>query len=294
MPSAGAWIDRIHDRKPPRGIILDMDSSESPTHGQQEGSVWNGHFGCTCYHPLFVFNQFGDLERIMLRRGNHLSAKFWRRVLLPVIARLIHQASPRAEGAFERLLYTVLQHIFLYHELHGDLHPGNVMIGSDGTLHLIDWGNVVQLEGTTGAAPAIDRAEGFAEVQGLSRSLERRVAERTTELAETNRQLTERSEAVELLKTSGQQEWQRAALVPMFALGMVPLFRRRRFGEHLVFATHYFAALLLFLGVFGVVALVPTGAGLYFLRNVTPKLKPGERPGEATHAEAEAGWSSVT
>ena len=45
------------------GIILDMDSSESPTHGQQEGSAWNGHFGCTCYHPLFVFNQFGDLER---------------------------------------------------------------------------------------------------------------------------------------------------------------------------------------------------------------------------------------
>jgi hypothetical protein len=59
----GVWIDRIHDRKPPRDIILDMDSSESPTHGQQEGSVSNGHFGCTCYRPLFVFNQFGDLER---------------------------------------------------------------------------------------------------------------------------------------------------------------------------------------------------------------------------------------
>ena len=35
-----------------RYLILDMDSSESPTHGQQEGSAWNGHFGCTCYHPL--------------------------------------------------------------------------------------------------------------------------------------------------------------------------------------------------------------------------------------------------
>src|SRR4029077_16135786 len=34
-----------------------------------------------------VFNQFGDLERVMLRRGNHHSAKFWRRVLLPGIAR---------------------------------------------------------------------------------------------------------------------------------------------------------------------------------------------------------------
>src|SRR5215213_6581210 len=60
---SGAWTDRVHARRPPDGIILDLDSSESPTHGQQEGSAWNGHFGCTCYHPLFVFNQFGDLER---------------------------------------------------------------------------------------------------------------------------------------------------------------------------------------------------------------------------------------
>ena len=40
--------------------MLDMDSSVSPTFGQ-EGTAYNGHFGCTCYHPLFVFNQFGDL-----------------------------------------------------------------------------------------------------------------------------------------------------------------------------------------------------------------------------------------
>jgi hypothetical protein len=84
---SGAWIDRVHERKPPDNIILDMDSSESPTHGEQEGSVWNGHFGCTCYHPLFVFNQYGDLERCRLRPGNVHSAEDWRLVLEPVIAR---------------------------------------------------------------------------------------------------------------------------------------------------------------------------------------------------------------
>ena len=26
-----------------------------------EGSAYNGHFGCTCYHPLFVFDQLGDV-----------------------------------------------------------------------------------------------------------------------------------------------------------------------------------------------------------------------------------------
>ena len=54
--------------------MLDMDSSVSPTHGEQEMSVWNGHYACTCYHPLFVFNQFGDLERCALRAGNVHSA----------------------------------------------------------------------------------------------------------------------------------------------------------------------------------------------------------------------------
>ncbi len=54
-----------------------MDGSENRTHGEQQGSAYNGCFGCTCYHPLFVFNQHGDRERALLRRGNHHSAKFW-------------------------------------------------------------------------------------------------------------------------------------------------------------------------------------------------------------------------
>jgi hypothetical protein len=64
-----------------------MDSSVSPTHGGQEGSAYNGHFGCSCYHPLFVFNQFGDLERCALRAGNVHSAHGWRDVLEHVVAR---------------------------------------------------------------------------------------------------------------------------------------------------------------------------------------------------------------
>ena len=61
---SGQWIDLVHGRRPLRGIVLDMDSSVSPTHDEQEMSVWNGHYACTCYHPLFVFNQFGDLETL--------------------------------------------------------------------------------------------------------------------------------------------------------------------------------------------------------------------------------------
>src|SRR5215831_15508560 len=50
----GQWIDKVHLRRPPKTIVLDMGSSESPTYGEQEGSAYNGHFGvpvitrCSC------------------------------------------------------------------------------------------------------------------------------------------------------------------------------------------------------------------------------------------------------
>ena len=84
---SGRWTDRVHSRRPAKGIVLDMDSSVSPTYGDQEGTAYNGNFACTCYHPLFVFNQFGDLERCALRSGNVHSAQGWKEVLEPVVAR---------------------------------------------------------------------------------------------------------------------------------------------------------------------------------------------------------------
>lgn len=47
----------------------------------------------------------------------------------------------------EQLSFTVLYHAFAYREIHGDLHPGNLMVSEDGSLNLIDWGNVVDLHG---------------------------------------------------------------------------------------------------------------------------------------------------
>ena len=99
----GRWIDTVHGRRPPRIVVLDMDSSESPTHGDQEGSAWNGHFGRTCHYPLFLFNRFGDLERCALRPGNVHSAAGWRAVLEPVVARYrgrVKRLYFRADAAF--------------------------------------------------------------------------------------------------------------------------------------------------------------------------------------------------
>ncbi|MCX5659917.1 MAG: IS1380 family transposase, partial [Planctomycetota bacterium] len=87
MDLSGKWIEQVSQHRPLDRIILDLDSSVSETHGQQEGSAYNGYFECTCYHPLFCFNQDGDLERALLRNGNVASADDWRSVLEPVVAR---------------------------------------------------------------------------------------------------------------------------------------------------------------------------------------------------------------
>ena len=84
-------------------VVLDMDSSESPVHGQQEGSAYNGHFESVCYHPLFLFNDHGDCLAAKLRSGNVHSADDWDELLVPEIER--QQAAGtrvafRADAAF--------------------------------------------------------------------------------------------------------------------------------------------------------------------------------------------------
>ena len=86
-----------------RRVTLDIDSAESPVHGAQEQSAYNGHFESVCYHPLFVFNQDGDCLAATLRPGNVHSADGWDKVLLPVIDRYRTRGQTlvvRADAAF--------------------------------------------------------------------------------------------------------------------------------------------------------------------------------------------------
>ena len=94
-------------------VVLDMDSSESPVHGQQEGSAYNGHFESVCYHPLFLFNGHADCLVAKLRSGNVHSADDWDELLLPEIDR--QQAAGtrvafRADAAFTKpAIYEALE-----------------------------------------------------------------------------------------------------------------------------------------------------------------------------------------
>ncbi|WP_020408048.1 AarF/UbiB family protein [Hahella ganghwensis] len=68
------------------------------------------------------------------------------------VDRLVKEIAGAEKGKIQRrvaqrFLYTVLQHVLIYQEFHGDLHPGNIMVTPEGRLYLIDWGNTVAMEG---------------------------------------------------------------------------------------------------------------------------------------------------
>lgn len=68
------------------------------------------------------------------------------------ISRVLHHVPEKKRPQYarhiaSRFLYTILLHAFVYHEFHGDLHPGNVLFSSSGDMFLVDWGNCVDLNG---------------------------------------------------------------------------------------------------------------------------------------------------
>ena len=55
----------------PERVLLDFDSTDDPTHGDQEGSYYHGYYGQHMYHPLVVFDgESGHLVMALLRAGN--------------------------------------------------------------------------------------------------------------------------------------------------------------------------------------------------------------------------------
>ena len=74
-------------------ILLDLDSTDDPTHGQQQLSFFNGAYGQHMYHPMLVFERHtGSLLAARLRSGNASSHAR----IVPMLLRLI----PRLQAAF--------------------------------------------------------------------------------------------------------------------------------------------------------------------------------------------------
>ena len=55
--------------KAPKQIILDLDATDDPLHGNQEGRFFHGYYDCYCYLPLYIFCG-RHLLAAKLRRSN--------------------------------------------------------------------------------------------------------------------------------------------------------------------------------------------------------------------------------
>lgn len=73
----------------PKKVLLDFDSTDDPTHGDQEGSYYHGYYGQHMYHPLLVFDgETGQLITALLRRGNTHASNSAVALLKRICARL--------------------------------------------------------------------------------------------------------------------------------------------------------------------------------------------------------------
>ena len=55
--------------RPPERIVLDLDATDDPLHGHQEGRFFHGYYDCHCYLPLYIFCG-RHLLAAKLRRSN--------------------------------------------------------------------------------------------------------------------------------------------------------------------------------------------------------------------------------
>jgi hypothetical protein len=108
----------------PTHLLLDLDGTDDPTYGKQEGTAYHGYFRHHMYHPLLIFD--GDTEQLItavLRPGNAHAG----RGIVPILRRLVRliraqwptvQIEIRADSGFalpalydfcedERITYTI-------------------------------------------------------------------------------------------------------------------------------------------------------------------------------------------
>ncbi len=79
------WIDRyVCSLKGRKSITIDIDSTDDPTHGNQQLSMFNGYYGRFIYNELFFHDgQTGQIILPVLRPGNCHSNKWYVSILNP-------------------------------------------------------------------------------------------------------------------------------------------------------------------------------------------------------------------
>jgi hypothetical protein len=73
----------------PARIVLDIDDTDDPVHGQQELALFNAHYDCTCFQPIHIFDGVSGKPILsLLRPGKRPSGEEVETVLRHVIGRI--------------------------------------------------------------------------------------------------------------------------------------------------------------------------------------------------------------
>jgi hypothetical protein len=96
------FIDR-HRSCPPKRIVIDMDATDDPAHGQQQLEFFHGYYGRHCFLPLFVFcsvdGQDEELVGAILRPGNAHAGRRSGSILKRLV-RMLRAAFPETQLMF--------------------------------------------------------------------------------------------------------------------------------------------------------------------------------------------------
>ncbi|WP_081799503.1 IS1380 family transposase, partial [Neobacillus jeddahensis] len=64
-------LDKVHQIRDSKALIIDLDSTHADTYGKQESASYNSHYGTVGFHPLVAFDGMtGDFLKAQLRPGN--------------------------------------------------------------------------------------------------------------------------------------------------------------------------------------------------------------------------------
>jgi hypothetical protein len=80
------WVDGLDAAT--EVVVLDIDTTDDPTHGAQQLSFFHGYYDHHIYHPLLIFDDQGELVSAILRPGNTHAARGAGGVLERVIRRI--------------------------------------------------------------------------------------------------------------------------------------------------------------------------------------------------------------
>ena len=89
------YLQERERRGVPARVLLDLDGTADPTHGEQEGTAYHGYFRQHMYHPLLIFD--GDTDQLItavLRPGNAHGA----RGAVAILKRLVRALRARWPG----------------------------------------------------------------------------------------------------------------------------------------------------------------------------------------------------